>query len=169
MRHSLKLFFRKFEVTAFLFTKLYTDSEKIVLFFRKGCRLPTCLPHAVKASHLPTLLLISSREAGCKYKLFSSFGLTKAVIEPKSTVSTADALSTRLMIKMLLCKDFITVLLYTECYAALLIRFSIAKYTILRMKPIVKVFQKKTRTVLYYIRLRILSLPKITSKFNQFY
>ena len=34
--------------------------------------------------------------------------------------------------------------LYTECYAALLIRFSIAKYTILRMKPIVQVFQVKT-------------------------
>ena len=26
--------------------------------------------------------------------------------------------------------------LYTECYAALLIRFSFARYTILRMKPI---------------------------------
>ena len=26
-------FFRKFEVIPFLFTKLYTDSEKIVLFF----------------------------------------------------------------------------------------------------------------------------------------
>ena len=55
----------------------------------------------------------------------------------------ADALSTRLMIKMLLKKNFITVLLYTECYAALLIRFSIARYTILRMKPIVQVFQEK--------------------------
>ena len=46
-------FFRKFDVIAFLFTKLYTDSEKILLFFKKGCRLPTCLPHAVKASHCP--------------------------------------------------------------------------------------------------------------------
>ena len=46
-------FFRKFEVIAFLFIKLYTDSEKIVLFFRKGCRLPTCLPHTVKALHCP--------------------------------------------------------------------------------------------------------------------
>ena len=96
---------------------------------------------------LPILLLISSREAGCKYKLFSSFGLTRTVIEPKSTVSAADASSTRLMIKMLY-KNFITVLLYTECYAALLIRFSIARSTILRMKPIVWVFQVKNLTIL---------------------
>ena len=88
-------------------------------------------------------MLIFSQEAGCEYKLFSSFGLTRAVIEPKSTVSAADALSTRLMIKMLLKKNFVTVFLYTECYAALLIRFSIARYTILRMKPIVQVFQEK--------------------------
>ena len=46
-------FFRKLEVIAFLFTKLCTDSEKIVHFSRKGCRLPTCLPHTVKASHCP--------------------------------------------------------------------------------------------------------------------
>ena len=32
--------FSKFEVIAFLFTKLSTDSEKIVHFSRKGCRLP---------------------------------------------------------------------------------------------------------------------------------
>ena len=42
-------FFRKFEVIAFLFTKLSTDSEKIVYFLRKGCRLPNCLPNTVKA------------------------------------------------------------------------------------------------------------------------
>ena len=46
-------FFRKFEVIAFLFTKLTTDSEKIVPFLRKGCRLPTRLPHTVKTSHGP--------------------------------------------------------------------------------------------------------------------
>ena len=45
------------------------------------------------------LLLISSREAACEYKHFSSFGLTRRVIEPKSTVSAADALSTQLMIR----------------------------------------------------------------------
>ena len=33
-------FFRKFEVTAFLFTKLYTDSEKIVLFLEKAVVCP---------------------------------------------------------------------------------------------------------------------------------
>ena len=46
-------FFRKFEVIGFLFTKLYTDSEKIFHFWRKGCCLPTCLPHTVKALHFP--------------------------------------------------------------------------------------------------------------------
>ena len=53
------------------------------------------------------------------------------------------------MIKMLLENNFITVLLYTDCYAALLIRLSIARYTIMRMKPIVQVFQVKTLTILY--------------------
>ena len=46
-------FFRKFEVIAFLFTKLSTDNEKIVYFLRKGCRLLSCLPHTVKATHSP--------------------------------------------------------------------------------------------------------------------
>ena len=92
-------FFRKFEVIAFLFSKLSTDSEKIVHFSRKGCRLLTCLPDTVKASHCPFYCLISRREAGCEFKLFSSFGLTRPVIEPKSSVSAADALFTRLVIK----------------------------------------------------------------------
>ena len=48
---------------------------------------------------LPILLLVSSRKAGCEYKLFSSFSLTRPVIEPKSTILAADTLSTRLMIK----------------------------------------------------------------------
>ena len=46
-------FFRKFEVTAFLFTKLSTDSEKLVHFSRKRRPLPTCLPHTGKVSHCP--------------------------------------------------------------------------------------------------------------------
>ena len=46
-------FFCKFEVIAFLFTSMYTDSKKIVHFSRKGCPLPICLPHMVKASHRP--------------------------------------------------------------------------------------------------------------------
>ena len=33
-------FFRKFDVIAFLFTKLYTDSEKIVLFLEKAVVCP---------------------------------------------------------------------------------------------------------------------------------
>ena len=60
---------------------------------------------------------------------FLSFGMTRTEIEPKSTVSAADTLCTRLLIKMLLYENFITMLLYTECYAALLIRFSIARST----------------------------------------
>ena len=52
-RKHFESFFRKFEVIAFLFTKLSTVSEKIVHFLQKGCRLPTCLPHRVKASHSP--------------------------------------------------------------------------------------------------------------------
>ena len=98
---------------------------------------------------------------------FSSFGLTRPVIEPKSTVSAAEALSTRLMIKMLLYKNFITVLLFTECYAAFLIRFSSARSTKLRMKPIVRVFQVKNLTI--FIRLRVFSILKIASKFNELY
>ena len=50
--------------------------------------------------------------------------------------------------KNVVTKNFVTVLLYTECYAAFLIRFSIARYTIMRMKPTVQVFQVKTLTVL---------------------
>ena len=39
--------------------------------------------------------------------------------------------------------------LYTECYAAILIRFSIARYTILKMKPIAQGLQVKTLAILY--------------------
>ena len=67
-------FFRKFEVIAFLFTKLSTDSKKIVYFSTTPSESFT----------LPILLLIFSWEAGCEYKLFSSFDLTRPVIEPKS-------------------------------------------------------------------------------------
>ena len=85
-------FFRKFEVIAFLFTKLSTDSEKNAHFSRKVCCLPTSFT-------LPILLLIFNRKAGCEYKIFSSFGVTRPVTKPKSTVSKADALSARLLIK----------------------------------------------------------------------
>ena len=83
--------------------------------------LPSCLQTAKKSfvfekrlsfAHLTTtlgesitrsiLLLMSNREAGCEYKLnqvYIDFGLTRPVIELKSTVSAADALSTRLMAK----------------------------------------------------------------------
>ena len=93
---TFESFFRKFEVIAFLFTKLSTVREKIFHFLRKGCRLPTCLPEG-ESFILPILLLIACRGARCEYKLFSS--LTRPVFKPKSTVSAADTLSTRLMIK----------------------------------------------------------------------
>ena len=54
-RTHLKVFV-VFEVIAFLFTKLSTDSEKNVDFSRKGYPFPTCLPHTVKAAHCPFYL-----------------------------------------------------------------------------------------------------------------
>ena len=86
-------FFRKFEVIAFSFTKLYRQ-QKNRSFFEKRLSLAYLSTTHGKSFTLPILLLISSREAGCKCKLFSNFGLTRAVIEPKSTVSAADNLST---------------------------------------------------------------------------
>ena len=58
-----EIFFCKFEVIAFLFTTLSTDSEKVVHFLRKVFRLPASFT-------LPILLLVFSREAGCEYRLF---------------------------------------------------------------------------------------------------
>ena len=46
-------FFRRFEVIAFFIYQVVYRRQKIVHFSRKGCRLPTCLPHTVKASHCP--------------------------------------------------------------------------------------------------------------------
>ena len=93
---------RKFEVIAFLFTKLSTDTEKISSFFEKRLsfvHLTTTRDESITRS---ILLLMSSREGGCEYKLNQvciDFGLTRPVIEPKSTVSAAGAFSTRLMTK----------------------------------------------------------------------
>ena len=64
-------------------------------------------------------------------------------------------------------------LLYTEYYAALLITFSIARFNILRMKPIVRVFKVKTLTILYktsnlqhtknYIKTQLILLMFVTA------
>ena len=142
-------FFCEFEVIAFLFTKLSTESEKIVHFSRKGLLFAHLSTTHGESFTLPVLLLISSRKLDVNTNFFQVL-VSRPVIEPKSTVSAVDALSTRLMIKMLLYKTFITVLLHTECYAALLIRFSIARSTTLRMKPIVQVFHLKKLTLLHY-------------------
>ena len=106
-RTHFESFFRKFEVIGFLFTKLSTDSKKSLIFEKRLSFADLSTTHG-ESFTLPILLLISSREAGCKCKLFSSYGLTRTVIEPKSTVSAADSLCTGLIIKMLLYKNFIT-------------------------------------------------------------
>ena len=100
------------------------------------------------------LLLIPSREAGCEYKFNQvciDFGLTRRVIETKSTVPAANALSTRLMtksdksdkIKCVIDKQKVISKSSNKC------NFNIARSTTLRMKPIVRVFQLKTFTILY--------------------
>ena len=53
--------------------------------------LSTCLPHTLEASHCPFDCRTSSREAVNT----EAFGLTRPGIKPESTVSEADALSTR--------------------------------------------------------------------------
>ena len=92
----LESFFHKFEVIAFLCTYscLYIQRKNCSFFEKRFL-----FAHHGESFTRPILLLISSREAGCEYKLFSKFGLTRPVIEPKSTVSAADALSTRPTIK----------------------------------------------------------------------
>ena len=73
--------------------------KKNCLFFEKRLSFAHLSTTHSESFILPILLLIFSREAGCEYKLFLSFDLTKPVIEPKSILSAADALSTRLLIK----------------------------------------------------------------------
>ena len=78
---------------AFLFTKLFTEIEKTFIFREKASFARLSTTHSESITRF-ILLLISSREAGCEYKLFSTFVLTRPVIEPKFTVSAADVLST---------------------------------------------------------------------------
>ena len=61
--------------------------------FESSCHLPTCLPHTVKASRCSFNCWTSSREA-----VNSNFYWTRPGIEPESTASVADALSTRPLI-----------------------------------------------------------------------
>ena len=68
-------FYRKFEVIAFLFTKLSTDRKNYSFFEKRLSFAHLSTTHGENFT-LPILLLISSREAGCEYKLFLSFSLT---------------------------------------------------------------------------------------------
>ena len=62
-------FFRKFQVIAFLFTKLSTDSEKFIYFSKNGS-LPSCLPHTVKALHCQFYCQYLAGKLGVNSNLF---------------------------------------------------------------------------------------------------
>ena len=53
MRHILKVFFVSSKLLHFYLPSCTQTAKKSYFFFRKGYRLPTCLPYAVKASHCP--------------------------------------------------------------------------------------------------------------------
>ena len=59
-------------------------------------RAATCTPHAVEASRVNTLSMLSVKRGSCENQFYSL--LTPSGIKPQSTVSTADALSTRPLI-----------------------------------------------------------------------
>ena len=69
------------------------DGEKT---FRYSSQATACLPHTVETSHC-SFLSLNAKQESCKYQ-FLVFGLTRPGIEPESTVSVADALSTRPLI-----------------------------------------------------------------------
>ena len=81
-----------------LFTKLPWpgDSEGT---FRSSSQAATCPPVYHTRRRLHTVPLIAERQAGKLWiPLFIVFGLTRPGIEPESTASVADALSTRPLI-----------------------------------------------------------------------
>ena len=81
-----------------LFTKLpwLGDSEET---FWSSSQAATCPPVYHTRWRLYTVSLIAERQAGKLWiPTFTVFGLTRLGIEPKSTVSVADALSTRPLI-----------------------------------------------------------------------
>ena len=78
-----------------LFTKLPWpgDSEGT---FRSSSQAATCPPVDHTQRRLHTVPLIAERQAGKLWiPIFIVFGMTRPRIEPESTVSVADALSTR--------------------------------------------------------------------------
>ena len=79
--------------------QVVNKQRKICSFFEKRLSFAHLSTTHGENFTLLILLLIFSRDAGCEYKLFSSFSLIRPVIEPKSAISAADTLSTRLMIK----------------------------------------------------------------------
>ena len=85
-----------------LFTKLHWpgDSEGT---FRSSSQTATCPPVYHTRWRLHNLRLIAERQAGkLLIPIFIVFGLTRLETEPKSTVSVADALSTRPLIGIVL-------------------------------------------------------------------
>ena len=107
-------FYRKFEVIAILFPKLYTNSEKIVHFLRKGCHLPTCLPHTVKTSHCPFY---------CQYlaeKLNVNAHFLQVLVWP-DWQSNPNLLYQQQTLYLSTNDIFMTVLLYTEYYVSQII------------------------------------------------
>ena len=81
-----------------LFTKLPWpgDSERT---FRSSSQAATCPPVYHSRRRLHTFPLIAERQAGkLRIPIFIVFGMTRPGIEPKSTASVADALTTRPLI-----------------------------------------------------------------------
>ena len=67
--------------------------------FRSSSQAATCLPVYHTRRRLHIILLITERQAGQLWiAIFIVFGLTRPGIEPESTVSVADALSTQPLI-----------------------------------------------------------------------
>ena len=102
---SLQLLTSILDVTALhcncnhtLFTKLpwARRQRRDLSVFESSFHLPTCQPHTEEASRCPFNCWTPSWEA--VKTNFIVFGLTKSGIEPESTVSVADALSTRSLI-----------------------------------------------------------------------
>ena len=90
-------------VITFYFTKLPWpgNSERT---FRSSSQAATCPPVYHTRRRLHTVPLIAERQAGKLWiPIFIVFGLTRPGIEPESTVSVADALSTRPLIALSTC------------------------------------------------------------------
>ena len=94
---TLQFFSSNCDCDYILFTKLPWpgDSEGT---FRSSSQAPTCPPVYHKRRRLYTVPFNAERQAGKLWiPIFIVFGMTRLGIEPESTASVADALSTRLL------------------------------------------------------------------------